>query len=267
MNKMSDFRFGFTRDFDGAQTIKDCGADFHELNLSNIAKMSDEELELRIAEAKKNGYSYEVANCMIPGEYKLTVENPDYDVIDEYLERAYSKAARLGIKVAVMGSSGARNFPEGVTYEEAFDRLVGFLKDHVAPVCEKYGIVCALENLSYGESNILNTIDESLRIVEAVGSERIKILVDFYHFGYNRDSLDSIRKAADKIVHIHVASVLNERKYPVPRDGEDYSVITDILREIGYDKREGRISFEARVPDGKDFMICAEESLAVFKNI
>lgn len=264
---MSDFRFGFTRDFGDADIIKSIGADYQELNLGNIAKISDEELEKYIAEAKENGYSYEAANCMIPGEYKLTVDNPDYDAIDEYLERAYSKAARLGIKVAVMGSSGARNFPEGVTYEEAFDRLVVFLKDHVAPVCEKYGIVCALENLSYGESNILNTIDESLRIVEAVGSEWIKILVDFYHFGYNKDSLDSIRKAKDYIAHIHVASVVNSRQYPAPNDGEDYSVITDLLREIGYDKRGGRISFEAHTVEGQIFRDCAEKSIEAFKNI
>ncbi len=264
---MSDFRFGFTRGFDNAEIVKGVGADFQEVNLGNVSDLSDEEVNALIAEAKEKGYSYEAANCMIPGEYKLTVENPDYDAIDEYLERAYSKAARLGIKVTVMGSSGARNYPEDVTYEEAFARLVIFLRDHVAPVCEKYGIVCALENLSYGESNILNTIDESLRLVEAVGSKWVKILVDFYHFGYNKDSLDSIRKAKDYIAHIHIASVSGGRIFPAPDDGEDYRVITDILREIGYDKREARISFEARTPDGKDFMKCAEESLAAFKNI
>lgn len=264
---MSDFRFGFTRDFGDADIIKSIGADYQELNLGNIAKMSDEELDKYIAEAEENGYSYEAANCMIPGEYKLTVDNPDYDSINEYLERAYSKAARLGIKVVVMGSSGARNFPEGVSHETATERLIYFLKNCVATVCEKYGIVCALENLSYGESNILNTIDESLAVVEAVDSPWIKILVDFYHFGYNKDSLDSIRRAKDYIAHIHVASVLNQRQYPAPDDGEEYSVITDILREIGYDKREGRISFEARVPEGKDFAQCTKESLEVFKNI
>ena len=166
-----------------------------------------------------------------------------------------------------MGSSAARNFPEGVSYDTAFERLVFFLKTYVAPLCEKHGIVCALENLSYGESNILNTIEESLKVVEAVGSPWVKILVDFYHFGYNKDSFDSIRKAKDHIVHIHIASVVNNRQYPAPDDGEDYAVITDLLREIGYDKREARISFEARTPEGKTFPQCAQESLCVFKNL
>ncbi len=264
---MSDFRFGFTRGFEESQFLLETGVDFQELNLSNIAELSDDQIDSYIAEAQKNGYRYEAANCMIPGQYKITVDNPDYDAIDEYLEKAYSRAARFGIKVIVMGSSGARNFPEGVSYDDAFDRLVRFLKEHTVPVCEKYGIVCALENLSYGESNILNTIDESLKVVEAVGSDRIKILVDFYHFGHNKDNADSVRRAKDHIVHVHVASVTNMRQYPAPDDGEDYSAITNLLREIGYDKREGRISFEARVPDNKDFAQCATESLAVFKNI
>lgn len=264
---MSDFRFGFTRDFNDAETVKNVGSDYQEVNLTNLSALSYEEIDKLVADAAVNGYSYEVANCMIPGEYKFTVDSPDYEAINEYLNRAFDKAQRLGVKIAVMGSSGARNFPEGVSYDTAFERLVYFLKNHIVPMCEKYNIVCALENLSYGESNILNTIDESLKVVDAVGSPFVKILVDFYHFGYNKDNFDSIRKAKDHIVHIHVASVINNRQYPAPDDGEDYSVILDLLREIGYDKREARISFEARVPDGKTFAECAEESLCVFKNL
>lgn len=264
---MADFRFGFTRGFGDAEVIKSVGADYHEANLSNLGELSDDKVDELIAEATQNGYSYEAANCMIPGEYKITIDNPDYDAADEYLERAISRAKRLGIKIIVMGSSGARNFPEGVSYDAAFERLVYFLKNHVVPVCEKYNVVCALENLSYGESNILNTIEESLKVVEEVNSPFVKILVDFYHFGFNKDSFDSIRKAKEHIVHIHIASVINNRAYPVHGDGEDYTALVNLLREIGYDKREGRISFEARVPDGNDFIECAKESLAVFKNL
>ena len=264
---MSDFRFGFTRGFGDAEIIKSVGADYHEANLGNLAELSDERVDEIIAQAATNGYSFEAANCMIPGEYKFTIDNPDYDAADEYLERALSRAKRLGIRIVVMGSSGARNFPENVSYDTAFERLVFFLKNHVVPVCEKYNIVCALENLSFGESNILNKIEESLKVVEAVGSPFVKILVDFYHFGFNKDSFDSIRKAGEHIVHIHVASVKNNRAYPTHGDGENYAELVNLLREIGYDKREGRISFEARVPENKEFIDCAKDSLAVFKNL
>lgn len=264
---MADFRYGFTSGFNNIRSIKASGADFQELNLGGIYELDDEEVERLAAEAVKNGYSFDAANCMFPGEYKITVDNADYDKASAYLDIALSKAKKLGVKIAVMGSSAARNFPEGISYDTAFERLVYFLRNYVAPLCEKHGIVCALENLSYGESNILNTIEESLKVVEAVGSPWIKILVDFYHFGYNKDSFDSIRKAKDHIVHIHIASVVNSRQYPAPDDSEDYSVITDLLREIGYDKREARISFEARTPEGKTFPQCMQESLCVFKNL
>lgn len=264
---MSGFRFGFTGGFSSKDDIKNSGADFHELNLGGISELSDDEIDSLAAEAKEKGYSYEAANRMFPGEYKITVDNPDYEKADAYLDSALSKAKKLGIKIVVMGSSGARNFPEGVSYETAFGRLVFFLKNHVAPLCEKHGIICALENLSYGESNILNKIEESLKIVEEVDSPFIKILVDFYHFGFNKDSYDSLRKAKEHIIHIHVASVLNKRQYPAPDDGEDYSVLVNFLREIGYDKREARISFEARTPEGKTFPESAADSLRAFKNL
>ncbi len=264
---MSDFRFGFTRWFDDAQLVKVAGADFQEINLGNLYKLSDEEVDSLVKEAKEKGYSYEAANCMFPSEYKITVNDADYEKADAYLDSALSKAKKLGIKIVVMGSSAARSFPEGVSYDTAFERLVFFLKNHVAPLCEKYDIVCALENLSYGESNILNTIEESLKVAEAVGNPFVKILVDFYHFGYNKDSFDSIRKAKDHIVHIHVASVVNDRQYPSPDDGEDYSAIVNLLREIEYDKREARISFEAHMIQGQNFSDCAKSSLDAFKNL
>ena len=114
------------------------------MNLGGIYELSNEEIDRLAAEAKEKGFSYEAANCMFPGEYKITIDNPDYEKADAYLDSALSKAKKLGIKIVVMGSSGARNFPEGVSYETAFDRLVFFLKNHVTPLCEKHDIICAL---------------------------------------------------------------------------------------------------------------------------
>ncbi len=264
---MSDFRFGFTTSYDNNELIKNLGADYQEVNFGALAKLSDAEIDALIKEAQEKGYSYEAANCMISGEYKITIDNADFDALHNYLDKTLSKAARMGIKIVVLGSSGARDYPEGVTYETAMERFTFFAKTILAPLCEKHGIVCALENLSYGESNILNTIEESLQVVEAVNSPFVKILVDFYHFGFNKDSADAVRKAKEHIVHIHVASVENRREFPCPNDGEDYGKITDLLREIGYDKREGRISFEAKIPEGKEFSQCVTESLEAFKNI
>ena len=154
MNKMSDFRFGFTRDFDGAQTIKDCGADFHELNLGNIAKMSDEELELRIAEANKYGYSYEVANCMIPGEYKLTVENPDYDAIDEYLERAFWDEPIEYTPVFKLGKTFAESFDKMQTVEILCAELPGLdCGSCGAPTCKALA-----EDIVRGEASVNDCI-------------------------------------------------------------------------------------------------------------
>lgn len=262
---MEKYRIGFGAPLDKMLYCNSIGADYFEVDLRQINALSEEEFEDLIKLTKEKNITIEAGKNFIPGIYKLTVDEPDFDAVDEFLDRTLCRAKKLGIEVVVMGSAAARDYPEGVTHEEGIKRITFFLKNHLAPACEKYGIVCALENLSYGESNMLNTIEESYNVVTAVDSEWIKILVDFYHFGYNKDSFDSIRKAKDYIVHTHFASVANDREYPVPEDDtEDCQAWIDLLREIGY---TGRLSFEAHERKGDTFEHAADVALAMFRNL
>lgn len=262
---MADFRYGFCgMNTDKMLTAKELGANYQELNFSSIYYLSDAEFDNLKKFGIENNISYETANCMVPGSIKLTGDCVDYAQVDEFLDKTFKRAFELGIRIVVFGSSTARSYPEGTTYDEAFNQLVVYFKNHVVSRCEKYKIMCVIENLSFGESNILNLIDESYKMIKAVESKWIGILVDFFHFGFNKDSYDSIRKAKDYIKHIHIASVVNDRHFPAPNDGDDYKTMIDLLNEIGY---KGRISFEAGEPDNKDFATCAKESLEVFKSL
>ncbi len=262
---MNNYRIGFAEKiFERAFIGKQLGADYHELNVNATHDMTDEEFDEFLAKIKAEGVSVEVAKNMIPGEMQFAIDNPNFEELDEYLEKAFSRLNKLGVKIAVLGSSGARSYPEGVTYEQGFYRLVYFLNEHLIPVCKKYNIVCALENLSKRESNILNYIDESLRVVEACNSEWVRILVDFYHFQRNDDNLDSIRKAKDYIVHTHFASTTTDRKLPAETDKDPYAEYINLLREIGY---TGRLSFEAGIPDGMTFEEAGANALALFRKL
>lgn len=266
---MSDFRFGFAVGADKMELIKSLGADYIELNFRDLYSSDDAEIE-RIGEASERlGLPVEAANCMMPGDIKVVGGEVDYGRIEEYLETASRKAHSLGVDTVVFGSSASRMIPEGFDRSNAMEQLLVFLRDYTAPVFEKYDLRCAIENLSFDETNTFNMTAEAYDMVRAVGSDRIGILVDFYHFGKNNDSFDSVRQAGDKLFHIHSASVLNARCYPAPNDGEnaDYAAQTALLRETGYDRREGRISFEARQQDGKSFEECARASLEAFGNI
>ena len=261
---MEKFRIGFGTSFEQMLHCKEIGADYQELSFRDIYGLTDDEVDEYIELAKEKGISYEAAKNLLPGEMPITVDNPDYDKISKYLDVIFSRAQKMGISVVVLGSGAARDYPEGVTYEQAMERLVYFLKNYMVPACEKYDLVCALENLSFNESNILNTIDESYEVVKAVDSDRIKILVDFYHFGRNRDSFDSIRKAKAHIVHTHFASVANDRIYPAPNDGDNYKEWIDLLREIGY---TGRLSFEAHEAEGDSFEEVSKIALDYFRTL
>lgn len=263
---MSDFRYGCAgMNLDHFLTAKAQGISYGELNFGGIYEMTKEDAEKYRNFSVENNFPFEAANCMIPGRLKVVGDEVDYDKIDEYLEKAFDTAHYLGVEQVVFGSSGARNIPDGYDRDKAHEQLKIYLRDHVAPLCDKYDMYCAIEDLSYSESNVFNTLEESYRMIEACGSDRIKALVDFYHFGKNKDSVDWLRRCGELITHIHTASVLNNRHFPEPNDGEDYSVQVNLLREIGYNKRQARISFEAGIKDGKSLEDCFGDSVRLFK--
>ena len=265
---MNQFKYGCTSmDFDTFLIAKETGITYGELNFGAIYKMTQAEADEYKKFSEENNFPFPTANCMLPGSLRVVGEEVDYDKIDEYLEKAFATAHGLGVEQVVFGSSGARNIPEGYDKENAYGQLKTYLKDHVAPQCEKYGMYCAIENLSYRESNVFNTMEESYKMIEACGSDRIRALVDFYHFGNNNDSMEWLYKCKDIITHIHTASVLNNRQFPTANDGEDYSKQIEFLKEIGYENRQGRISFEAGVPEGKSLADCFSESVKLFRNI
>ncbi|MDD6276155.1 MAG: sugar phosphate isomerase/epimerase [Clostridia bacterium] len=265
---MNNFKYGCTSmELENFIIAKNAGITYGELSFGGIYNLTKEEAEKYKKFSVENDFPFEAANCMIPGSIRVVGDEVDYDRIDEYLEKAFDTAHYLGVEQVIFGSSGARNIPDGYDRDKAYAQLKIYLKDHVAPLCDKYDMYCAIENLSYSESNVFNTLEESYKMVEACGSDRIKALVDFYHFGRNNDSTEWLYRCKDIISHIHTASVLNDRFFPAPGDGEDYSVQVNLLRDIGYDRRQGRISFEARVPDGKPLADCFKESVDIFKNL
>ena len=58
----------------------------------------------------------------------VTGPNVDKDRQKEYLRRALDRTSRLGVRLIVFGSSGARQVPEGFGKKEALEQLVDFGK-------------------------------------------------------------------------------------------------------------------------------------------
>lgn len=114
----------------------------------------------------------------------------------------------------------------------------------VAELAEKHDLVYNLENLNTKVDHTgyaLARVEDAVRLLEQVGSPRLKILLDIYHAQIEEGNIvDLIRAYHPYLGYIHVADVPGRHE---PDTGEiNYRFIAQVLREVGY---EGGIGLEA----------------------
>ena len=178
------------------------------------------------------------ANGYFPGSIKVVGPQAETERAIKYSETAIRRAAEIGIKVLVLGSSGSRSIPEGFSREEAEKQFLALLKG-IAPTAEKYGVVVAIEPLQHSETNFINTVSEGASIARQAGSPNICVIADFFHMARVGEAPESIIENADKLVHCHIAE--KEERTPPGAKGDDFTPYYKALKEIHY---TGRISIE-----------------------
>ncbi|MEC3878188.1 sugar phosphate isomerase/epimerase family protein [Parapedobacter sp. 10938] len=98
---------------------------------------------------------------------------------------------------------------------------------------ETLGVTLALEPLNRFETDMVNTVDQAIEIVDELDSPYLKILLDTFHSNIEeKDIPASIIKLGDRLVHIQA----NENDRGTPGTGHlDWLGIRDALHTIGYE--------------------------------
>lgn len=229
----SDFLFGVIRPTSDAKYVKSVGYDFLEGNVSEVLMpmASDEEYEAQFEKMKASPLPIRCCCCFIPGTFKLTGPKTDHVGALAYAKTALLRAEKLAIPYIVLGSGGARNFPDGFSKEEAVLQFTDFCKG-LAEILKEINVTVVIEPLQKRESNLINTLTEGAEIVRAVGSEKIQLLADFYHMSCDGEDESSILKYGDIIRHCHIAQKA-DRLAPGTND-EDFTPFFEALKKVGY---------------------------------
>jgi D-psicose/D-tagatose/L-ribulose 3-epimerase len=102
----------------------------------------------------------------------------------------------------------------------------------------------AIEPLNRFETDLINTVDQGLRMVDEIAADNVGLLLDTFHMNIEeKDIPAAIRRAGDRIIEFHACS--NDRGTP----GEDHlpwRAITGALRDVRYD---GPVVIEAFTPE------------------
>src|SRR5579859_4533937 len=235
----SKVRIGYCGPLKDIDAVKTAGFDYMEVRTSEIAALSDADYEKAAAKFKEAGLPVLAANLFIPASIKVTGPNIDRDRQMEYVRLALDRVSRLGVRLVVFGSGGARQVPEGFSKQEAFEQLVDFGK-RIAPEARSRNITIAIEPLRQQESNIINNTADELAWVNAVNDPNIQLMIDFYHFSVEKQDPSEILRVQNHLRHLHMANP-NGRVMPLKWDEYNYGPFFAVLRQIHYD---GLISLE-----------------------
>jgi len=208
-----------------------------EVRTTEVAALSDADFEKLVLRLRELALPVLAAYQFLPADIKLTGPNVDKVRQTEYLRRAFDRVSRLGARVMVFGSSGARQVPDVFSRTEAFGQLVDFGKRAGAEARSR-NITIAIEPQRRVESNIINNVGEALAWVEAVNDPNVELMIDYYHFSVEKEDAAVIPKVKAHLRHLHMANP-NQRVMPLNWDEYDYAPFFAALRGIGYDRLIG----------------------------
>ena len=233
-------QIGYCTSLKNVPAARASGFDYAELSTTEVAGLSDADFVAAEKMLGTVGLPTPVSNLFLPAALKVTGPQIDRDAQSAYVRKAFERVARLGVRIVVFGSGGARRVPEGVAREDAFGQLVDFGR-RIGQLARTRDITVAIEPLRSEESNIINSAAEGLRLVEAIGDPSFQLMVDFFHLSSERENPEIILGARGHLRHVHMANPKG-RVFPLAWDEFDYQAFFANLGRIGYD---GRISIEA----------------------
>ncbi len=165
----------------------------------------------------------------------LYVTSPDDAVRNrtaDYFVELVRCCADLGGTVLVIGSPKQRGLLPGVTRE----RAMGYAREvfeRALPEAERRGVTLAIEPLTPRETDFINTAEDGIGLIEAIGHPRFRLHLDVKAMsGSERKPLpEVIRASAKHLAHFHA----NDPNLLGPGMGEvDHRPILGALKEIGY---------------------------------
>lgn len=239
----------FVRPFTGEHLhlfhdIKAMGFDFIEL----LVPEPEDGIDLDLANAALTEAGLEVVlAARVNAQRSISSADPTarQGGID-YLKGCISSAAALGCKIIggplygePMVFAGRPPLPRTDDEMKArADRMISGLAE-VAPLARAAGQVFAVEPLNRFETDMLNTTQQGIELVDTVNDAGLGLMLDTFHMNMEDQSIpDAIRMAGTRTVHFQA----NENHRGFPGTGNmDWPAIMRALHQVGY---AGPVSLE-----------------------
>lgn len=167
------------------------------------------------------------------GQLGLSFASPDAGVRAEAIARVNGIIDFAGFFGANVNIGRVRGqYTPGIAAEQTEEWAVEAFRaisDHAAPL----GVTVALENVTRLQTNFLNTLAETKRLMDRTDRKSFRLMMDVFHmYIEEKDLFQSITQYLPDTVHVHLAD--NNRRYP-GHCGLDFERILRAFRNGGYD--------------------------------
>lgn len=246
MNKIGIYYAFWTNDWDVdfhpfVDKAANLGFDLLEVNAGTIANMPTEERQRLKTHADDR--ELVLSYCIgLPKQYDIASVDPGVR------ESGIAYLKQMAVAIGEMGGGNLggiiygcwpATMPEGGSDKRSyFDRSVASMKEAIK-IAEDNNVIFNMEVVNRFEQYLMNTCEEAVEYVEAVGSPNAKVMLDTFHMNIEEDFFgQAILRAGDNLGHFHIGE--NNRMPP----GYGHIPWTEIgaaLRKINY---QGYVTME-----------------------
>jgi len=221
----------------GLKNASDLGYDGVELSLLDSNDIDREWILRRLKDLRLHVYTIATGQTYYANGYSLySIEEVKRKKAVDRIKGHIDFASRLGSMVIIGGIRGETVGEERKLEQEKKGKLA---ISECAEYAEKKGVILLLEPINRYETNLINTLDEGVELIEEIGNKNLRLLPDTFHMNIEEKSLEeSLLKSKSYIEHIHFA----DSNRMAPGWGHiDFDGIVSTLKKIGY---KGAIGIE-----------------------
>ncbi len=237
--------FATENDLDLIDKIKEMGFDLIEVAVEDPALIDLQTLKTVL---DQKGMKAIMCGAFGPGRNLSSLDARERLNAKSYLKWLIDAAAELdaGPVIGPMYSAvGKDRLEDPAEREQEWQLAVSGLKEMCKYSAER-GVRLAFEPLNRFETDMVNIVDQGLKLIADVGEPNLGLHIDTFHMHLEeKDSAAAILKAGDSVFHVHACE--NDRG--VPGTGQvKWEAIFKALSDINY---QGVISIESFTPEVK----------------
>jgi sugar phosphate isomerase/epimerase len=242
---------------------RDLGFDGMEINF--VGKALDAESAGKINSASKTSGLPVTAIC---GGYRHWIGHFDeakrLEAIEDLritLRTASNLGAQGVIAPAAFGMFSLRLPPFNPPRDSDGDRIA--LLDsltRIAEFAEQFQVDLLLEPLNRYEDHMINTVEQAVSLIEAVGSSRIRVMADFFHMNVEEKSMsETIAAHFQHIGYFHLA---DSNRLEPGAGHTDFATSFKLLNQLDY---SGYLSLECRLHG--EMEVSLRQTLSFLRNL